>query len=48
MDQPGFYFRLMGEKQTSVEFVVSSANAIHDKDTLIKRGKRNYYVITHK
>ncbi len=37
-----------GEKQTSVEFVVSSANAIHDKDTLIKRGKRNYYVITHK
>ena len=40
--------QINGEKQTSVEFVVSSANAIHDKDTLIKRGKRNYYVITHK
>ena len=38
--------QINGEKQTSVEFVVSSANAIHDKDTLIKRGKRNYYVIT--
>lgn len=40
--------QINGEKQTRVEFVVSSANAIHDKDTLIKRGKRNYYVITHK
>lgn len=40
--------QINGEKQTNVEFVVSSVNAIHDKDTLIKRGKRNYYVITHK
>lgn len=40
--------QINGEKQTNVEFVVSSINAIHDRDTLIKRGKRNYYVITHK
>lgn len=35
-----------GNKVQDVEFIVSKANAIVDNETLIKRGKRNYYVVT--
>lgn len=35
-----------GDKVQDVEFKVSKDKAIVDNETLIKRGKRNYYVIT--
>lgn len=38
--------QINGEKIKDVEFVVCSANAITTNKTIIKRGKRNYYVIT--
>lgn len=41
-------FQVNGEKITDIEFIVEKANAIIGNDTLIKRGKRNYYVITQK
>lgn len=37
-----------GDKIKDVDFMVSNANAISENDTLIKRGKRNYYVIVQK
>ena len=37
-----------GDKITDVEFMVSKEQAMLENDTLIKRGKRNYYVITQK
>ncbi|MEG0736013.1 MAG: tyrosine--tRNA ligase [Longicatena sp.] len=38
--------QINGDKVTDCEFVVSKANAISNNDTLIKKGKRNYFVIT--
>lgn len=40
--------QINGEKITDVEFNVAKENAISETETLIKRGKRNYYVITQK
>ncbi|MCR0263437.1 tyrosine--tRNA ligase [[Clostridium] innocuum] len=37
-----------GDKVKDVEFIVSSANAISEGRTLIKKGKRNYFVISQK
>ena len=37
-----------GDKVNDVEFIVSSANAISEGRTLIKKGKRNYFVISQK
>ena len=37
-----------GDKIQDVDFIVSSENAAVDKDVIIKRGKRNYYVLTIK
>ena len=37
--------QINGEKIQDVAFVVSSANAISENHTLIKKGKRNYFVI---
>ncbi len=34
-----------GEKVTQEDFIVSNENAICDQMTLVKRGKKNYYVI---
>ena len=34
-----------GDKVQDVAFVVSSENAISEQKTLIKKGKRNYFVI---
>ena len=34
-----------GDKIKDVDFIVSNSNAISEKDTLIKKGKRNYFVI---
>ena len=44
----GNSIQVNGEKITDVDFVVSSEYALCHKDTLIKRGKRNYFVITQK
>lgn len=33
-----------GKKETDPDFIISSENSLCDKCTLIKRGKRNYYV----
>ena len=38
---------LNGEVQKSLEFVVSKANAIDSKFTIVRRGKKNYYLIKH-
>lgn len=35
-----------GEKVKDVEFIITKANAILGQETLLKKGKRNYYVIT--
>lgn len=35
-----------GEKIIDVEYLVTKAHALHGQDTLIKKGKRNYFVIT--
>lgn len=35
-----------GEKVKDVEFIVSKQHALHENKTLIKKGKRNYFVIT--
>lgn len=40
--------QINGEKIQDVEFIVSKANAISDAKTLIKKGKRNYFVVEHK
>ena len=37
-----------GEKITDVEFVVKKENAFGTEATVIRRGKKNYYVINHK
>ena len=37
-----------GEKITDVGYVVSKENAFGNKATVIRRGKKNYYVINHK
>ena len=36
-----------GEQQKSLEFVVSKENAIGGKYTIIRRGKKNYYLLKH-
>ena len=36
-----------GEQQKSLEFVVSKENAIGNKYTIIRRGKKNYYLLEH-
>ena len=36
-----------GEQQKSLEFVVSKENAIGNKYTVIRRGKKNYYLLKH-
>ncbi|MDF9823888.1 tyrosyl-tRNA synthetase [Breznakia sp. PF5-3] len=41
----GNSIQVNGEKITDLDFVVSSKNAIDKNCTLIKRGKRNYFVI---
>lgn len=40
--------QINGEKIQDVEFIVSKTNAISDAKTLIKKGKRNYFVVEHK
>lgn len=40
--------QINGDKVKDVEFIVSSKNAISKGRTLIKRGKRNYFVISQK
>ena len=37
-----------GEKITDVEFVIKKDNAFGQQATVIRRGKKNYYVINHK
>lgn len=37
-----------GEVQKNLEFVVSKENAIGNTYTIIRRGKKNYYLLTHK
>ncbi len=37
-----------GEKITDVQHVISKANAFGNEVTVIRRGKKNYYVINHK
>lgn len=37
--------QINGDKITDTEFIVSKENAIIENKTLVKRGKRNYYVI---
>ena len=37
-----------GNQEKSLEFVVSKENAIGNKYTIIRRGKKKYYVISHK
>ena len=37
-----------GTQQKDLEFVVSKENAIGQKYTIIRRGKKNYYLLTHK
>ncbi len=37
-----------GEKVTDVEFVIKKENAFGKEATVIRRGKKNYYVINHK
>ena len=37
-----------GEKVTDVGFVVSKENAFGKQVTVIRRGKKNYFVINHK
>lgn len=36
-----------GEKITDLEFVVSKQDALHERYTVIRRGKKNYYLIEH-
>lgn len=38
--------QINGDKVTDCEFVLSKEHAISNNDTLIKKGKRNYFVIT--
>lgn len=40
--------QINGDKIQDVEFVVSKENAISESKTLIKKGKRNYFVVEHK
>ena len=40
--------QINGDKVKDVEFIVSSNNAISEGRTLIKKGKRNYFVISQK
>ena len=40
--------QINGDKVKDVEFIVSSKNAISKGHTLIKKGKRNYFVISQK
>ena len=40
--------QINGDKVKDVEFIVSSTNAISKGRTLIKKGKRNYFVISQK
>ena len=40
--------QINGEKVQDVEFIVSMDNAISESRTLIKKGKRNYFVVEHK
>jgi len=40
--------QINGDKVKDVEFIVSSKNAISKGRTLIKKGKRNYFVISQK
>ena len=35
-----------GEKIVDIEYLVTKENALHGQDTLIKKGKRNYFVVT--
>lgn len=42
------YIQINGDKVKDVEFIVSSKNAISKGRTLIKKGKRNYFVISQK
>ena len=37
-----------GEKVTDEKFVVAKANAYGEKATVIRRGKKKYFVINHK
>ena len=37
-----------GVQQKSLEFVISKENAIGNTYTVIRRGKKNYYLIEHK
>ena len=36
-----------GNQEKSLEFVVSKENAIGNKYTIIRRGKKNYYLLKH-
>ena len=36
-----------GIQQKDLEFVVSKENAIGNKYTIIRRGKKNYYLLKH-
>lgn len=36
-----------GEKINDLEFVVSKQDALHERYTVIRRGKKNYYLIEH-
>ena len=36
-----------GEKVTDIDFVVSKENAFGNEVTVIRRGKKNYFVIKH-
>lgn len=38
---------LNGDKVTDLEYIIKKENALHQKYTLIRRGKKNYFVIKH-
>ena len=37
-----------GEKVNDLEFIVTKENALYQEFTIIRKGKKKYYVIKHK
>jgi len=37
-----------GEKNTNINFLISKKNAINNQVTVIKKGKRHYFIVVHK
>ena len=48
IDGSFYTIKINGEKVNDLEFIVTKENALYQEFTIIRKGKKKYYVIKHK